>query len=244
MYRLVFVEDDDNIRNGLSNFFPWGNLGFELVESFSGGRAALSYLLENPVDVLLTDIKMPGLDGIALIERLKEAGKTPTVVFLSAYRDFEYAQRAVELGVKNYIVKSAKYDDLIDYFNTLRQWLDQKTSLPPEALEQKVHSHDDKIIRQVIALINDNIAGATLQSLAATVHLSPVYLSRYFKEKTKTNYVDFLVNKKMERASQLLREGNYGLAEISEMVGYSNEKNFSRAFRKHFGVTPADYKHL
>ena len=244
MYRLILVEDDYQIRNGLGRFFPWQQIGFELVQSFENGRQALDYLRGNHADVVLTDIRMPVMDGLTLAEALKREHHPALVVVISAYRDFEYARRAVNLGIRHYMVKSTKYDELIDVFKKIRQELDESVAreqAPPPAPEDEA---GDRIIAKITRHILGSMADASLQTAAAHVSLNPVYLSRYFKEKTGIHFIDYLITVKMKRAAELLQNKDNKIAKISEMVGYSNEKNFSRAFKKYFGVSPNEYRKL
>ncbi len=244
MYKLILVEDDYQIRNGLSRFFPWQQIGFELLQSFENGRQALEYIRDNPVDVVLTDIRMPVMDGLMLAEALKREHIPSMVVVISAYRDFEYARRAVNLGIRHYMVKSTKYDELIDVFKNIKQELDESAAqeqIPPPAHEEE---HGDRIIAKITQHILSSMATASLQTAAAHVNLNPVYLSRYFKSKTGTHFIDYLISVKMKRAAELLQARESRISKISEMVGYSNEKNFSRAFKKYFGVSPNEYRKL
>lgn len=242
MYRFILVEDDYNIRMGLSDFFPWNSIGFQLMQSFENGKKALDYLRVNQVDVVLTDIKMPVMDGLSLARELKNIWPETLVIFLSAYRSFEYAQEALDYGVRNYIVKSTKYDDLIQIFKKIHYDLDQKNRTIPSE-EITVPKLNNRIIKQVIELIDSDITKASLQYLADAMQINPVYLSRFFKEKTGVNFSEYITQKKMETASSLLRETDYSIYDISELVGYSNDKNFSRAFKKYYGVPPAGYRH-
>lgn len=245
MYRFILVEDDFHIRNGLSRFFPWNTLGFQLIECFENGKKALDFLRINKVDVVLTDIRMPVMDGLTLAKEVKKLAPDTQIIFLTAYRNFDYAQEALDCGVRNYIVKSTKYDDLIRIFTGIREDLDRKSrssSLPREPLPDP--GSDNRIIREIIGLIDADIARVSLQRLADIVQLNPVYLSRLFKEKTGINFSDYILKKKMEMAAQLLKDTNCSIYEISELTGYSNDKNFSRAFKKYYGISPTSYRHI
>ncbi len=247
MYRLVLVEDDFQIRHGLSHFFPWQEIGFAMVATFENGKQALSWLRENPADVLLTDVRMPVMDGLALIDALHQENIAICSVILSAHRDFDYAQQAMALGVHHYIVKSTRYDDLVSVFRQLRSNLDAASeAATPLPLPAPLPSgaHDERVIRLVKQCVKDDPAHACLQTIAGQVNLSPVYLSRYFKEKTGVHFIDYIITKKMTYAVALLKQQDKRLAQIAQMVGYSNEKNFSRAFKKHFGISPNDYRKL
>lgn len=243
-YRMILVEDDDQIRNGLSSFFPWEQLGFVMTGCFENGLRALEYVRGNPVDVILTDIRMPVMNGLEMLERMRLENMDAYVVILSAYRDFDYAQKAIELGVSNYIVKSTKYDELVEVFRRIHKNLEEgrvgmeiSAQLPPPAI-------NDESLEKLKAYIRRNIATVTLQSAAEYANYSPIYLSRLFKEKAGVNFISYLIQEKMQCAAELLRSPGNAIITISEAVGYSNEKNFSRAFKKYFGISPAEYRKL
>lgn len=197
MYSFILVEDDFHIRNGLSRFFPWNTLGFHLVESFENGKRALEFLKVNKVDVVLTDIRMPVVDGLTLARELKKISPDTQVIFLTAYRSFDYAKEALDYGVRNYIVKSTKYDDLLTIFSEIKKDLDNKKRKEREQGEPHLKpAVDNRIVRKVISAIDADISHASLQHLADSVQLNPVYLSRLFKEKTGINFSDYLLRKK------------------------------------------------
>lgn len=148
------------------------------------------------------------------------------------------------MGVRNYIVKSTRYDDLIEIFSQLKEELDARGNLSPAPSPAAEPRVDNQVIRQIIEAIDNDISNASLQHLADLVQINPVYLSRFFKEKTGMNFSDYILKRKMETAAGLLKNTNSTIYEISEMVGYSNDKNFSRAFKKYFGVSPTTYKHI
>ena len=72
MYKLIIIDDEEKIASGMAQLFPWQNIGFEVVQVFTGARKALQYIAENPVDVVLTDIEMPDMDGLAFIKAVRE----------------------------------------------------------------------------------------------------------------------------------------------------------------------------
>ena len=106
MYTLILVEDDQLICDGLSHFFPWKEIGFEFLGGFSDSLQAWDFIQNTPsLNVVLTDICMPGLSGLELANKLKSSYPYIWCCFLTAYQEFEYARKALSLGVKGYIDK-------------------------------------------------------------------------------------------------------------------------------------------
>ena len=89
MYQVIIVDDEAKIRNGIAGLFPWSQLGFEIAGCFSNGKAAYEYTLANHVDLVLSDIRMPIMDGLELSEKLLEK-RDIKIIFFSGYQDFEY----------------------------------------------------------------------------------------------------------------------------------------------------------
>lgn len=248
MYRLVIIEDDYQIRTGLGNFFPWTEIGFQVVGCFENGKQALDYIYSNNVDIILSDIIMPVMTGLELAEELHKKNSKIFIVFLSAYKDFDYAQQALNFGAKNYIVKSTKYDDLISVFRKIKNELDEKNTqkteeiLPEQSSNVNSDHSDNKKIKKIKDYIEKNYRNVTLQNTADEMSMNHVYLSRFFKEKTGGHFIDYVTEVRMKKAAELIKQNNFKLYQISEMVGYSNAKNFSRAFKNYFKVSPQEYR--
>ncbi|MEH7503727.1 response regulator [Neobacillus drentensis] len=246
MYNLVIADDEYEIRHGLVNYFPWEEVGFEVIGQASNGKEALGLISEGNVDVLLCDISMPKMTGIEVIKEIYLQQSSVMTVFLSGYQEFHYAQEAIKYGVKNYILKPTKFSELMDAFNQIKKQLDQRIPLKaePVLLDRNINGEDDPIIFKIKDYVKTNFKSASLEDAANTVYMNPHYISKYFKQKTDENFSDFVFQVKMEEAALLLKTMKYKAYEVSEMVGYSNAKNFTRAFRKYFGVSPKEYRLL
>lgn len=247
MYKLLITEDEFEIRNGLANYFPWAEAGFELAGQAENGKQAMQFIDEHHVDVLLCDIRMPVMSGLEVAEELYRRKSPIKVVFLSGFKDFEYAKSALIYGVRNYIVKPTKYNELMEVFAGIREELDEtrRTDPAPEPSDDagsRAPSASDKVIQAVKDYVEKHYRDATLEGAADTVHMNPYYVSKYFKQKTGENYSDYVIHVKMKKAAELLQDIRYKTYEVSELVGYSNAKNFTRTFKKHYGISPREFK--
>lgn len=246
LYNLVIADDEYEIRHGLSSYFPWEDLGFQVISNVSNGKEVIDIIAKLKVDALLCDIRMPIMTGIEVAEILHKNNENVSVVFLSGYKDFTYAQKAIEYGVKNFIVKPTKFSELSEVFTKIKLDLDQKKpeliDEPPLQNNKESEPSNDPVITKIQEYIAANYNSATLEEAANTVYMNPFYVSKYFKQKTGKNFSEYLLEVKMEEAAKLLKDLKYKTYEISEMVGYRNSKNFTRAFRKYFGMTPKEYR--
>lgn len=128
MYRLYLVEDDDNIRNGLSAYFDWESMGIQLAGSAADGESALNEILEKNVDIVLTDVMMPGMSGLEMAQELRNARWNGSLVFLSAYGDSQKLQSALRIHAADYVLKPFEDEDI---FQAMRRAV--------EKLEERKH---------------------------------------------------------------------------------------------------------
>jgi two-component system, response regulator YesN len=249
MYKLLVVDDENESRNLLCRYFPWSDLGFEIVDQLENGKLALQYILNNPVNVVLCDIKMPFLDGIELSKEIFNRKLKIKVIFLSAYKDFEYAHNALIYGVSDYIVKPSRYNEIFEVFSSLKKVLDSESQFNDNyVFEAKANdfkdlsAYDSKIISFIKNYVKEHYKYAKLEDIAEAVHMNPNYLSQFFKQKTGECFSSYLIKVKMNHAAELLTDVRYKTYEVSEMVGYSNTKNFTRTFRSYYGKSPKEYR--
>jgi YesN/AraC family two-component response regulator len=105
MYKLMFVDDEKLILDGLKYILDWNSMDIEIVHEAKNGKDALEKFKEDPVDIVITDINMPIMSGLTLIKEIKKINKDVSFIVLSGYDEFSYAQQAITLGVENYILK-------------------------------------------------------------------------------------------------------------------------------------------
>jgi len=127
MYRVMIVEDEIPIRNIIAKIINWDRLGFNLVYQADNGQMALTYLEEESVDLVITDISMPFIDGLELCKRIVQHWPDTTIVILSGHSEFDYAQKAIGLGVSNYILKPITKSGFSDTLTEIRREMDKKT---------------------------------------------------------------------------------------------------------------------
>lgn len=114
MIRVMLVDDEPFIRKGLRQLVNWGEYGFEVVAEAENGARAIEILQELSVDLMFVDIKMPGMTGLELIEYVREnISADIQIVVLTGYADFDYAQRAIQLAARDYVLKPVKEEELI-----------------------------------------------------------------------------------------------------------------------------------
>lgn len=144
MHRVLIVDDEIDICRGLGILINWEGLGFDAADFACDGAEALYKLRTGIYDVLVTDIRMPEIDGIELIKKIYEAKYPIKTVVLSGYKDFEYARAAVEMGVKNYLLKPISRDELIRTMEAI------KKELEDELVQSKKIKESENVIMERI----------------------------------------------------------------------------------------------
>lgn len=232
MLKVIVLDDEIKIRNGITNLIN-GLEGFKVLETFERAIEAIEYIENNCVDIIVTDIKMPEISGLEFIERILDTSNEVYTIILSGYSDFNYAKKAIELGIYRYLTKPTDIKELI---NTLE-------GIKREVEKEESKEVDNLIISKVILYIEENYSNKiTLQSIADKVFISPSYLSRLFKKHMGINLNEYILEYRMEKAKNYLKQARYNINEVANLVGYKDTKYFSSSFKKIIGLTPIEYR--
>lgn len=238
---LLIADDESIIRKGLSSI-PWNEYGITLLSPACDGLSAKVTIETETVDILLTDIRMPGLDGLELAAKLLERNPNARIIILSGYAEFEYAHRAIGLGAVSYLLKPARISDIIGAVQKAMRAIQSQ----PETASQ-LQPIPDSIVqagcRPVLSFILQNYEQPmTLPALAQQFHFSPSHLSRSIKKATGYSFIQFLTAVRIYHAALALRSSNLRISEISANVGIPNEQYFSQLFKNNYGVSPNVYR--
>jgi len=240
MYGLVIADDELIIRQGLMTI-PWNEYDIEVVGIASNGSEALDMVRTKCPDILLTDIRMPGLDGLSLIEAAKKYNPEIQAILLTGYEDFEYARGAIRLGAIGYILKPSEPEEIIESIERAKKKLEAihgRNNIGANNSKVK-----NKIICKLIEYIEEHYKeDITLQTAAEHVHMNHIYLSRLFKKETGETFLDYLTKFRLKKASVLLMKNEYKIYEIALEVGITDSGYFSQVFRKYYGMTPSEYR--
>ena len=129
MYQAVIVDDEPYIVEHLTHAIDWNGFQLEIGYAATSSVKALEYVLANPVSIVITDIAMPDIDGLSLIQRIKEAKPYIYVIVLSAYNNFEYARTALKYGAENYLLKPIDSDELSDTISQIAGHIQEREQL-------------------------------------------------------------------------------------------------------------------
>lgn len=126
MYRVIIADDEPWVAYRLIHLVSWADLGFEVIDTAINGIEAAQKCLDQKPDILISDIRMPGKDGLEIIKALRDEGMPIECVLISGYAEFDYAQRAIKLGAFDYLVKQVSREQLEALLLRLKNKLDER----------------------------------------------------------------------------------------------------------------------
>ena len=249
MLKVVIVEDEDIIRKGLVCTVDWQSMGACVVGEASDGEQGLQVVREQQPDVVLTDIRMPRISGLAMAEALQQSGSRAAIVFLTSYADFAYAQEALRLGAADYLLKPVEEEELRAVLQKLARTEGEKgqpeTSNLPELVDWLGLLQQDGLnpyVRDGLGLIAAHYRERlSVEQTADALGISASYLSRKLKENTGHTFNSLVTRYRLQQSLALLREGRLRVYEVAEQVGFSDYKNFAQVFRKYLAMTPSQF---
>lgn len=236
----MIVDDEIRIRNGLEKLIS-GQDNYEIVGVFADAFSLLRVLDSSPVDVIITDIRMPAIDGLELIRNIREKNTAIKIIILSGYGNFNYAQEAIKLGVYRYLLKPTNPKELLSVLKELES--DRYTVPPREVDDAASTSVNHIIIQRALQYIEVHYnKKINLREIAKYLHISPNYFCDLFKKHLNKTFVEYVNDYRIEKSKLLLKDIALSISEVSQAVGYSESKYFCNIFKKKTGITPTEYR--
>lgn len=242
VYKVVLVDDEALIVEGLCRVVDWAGHNCQVAATACDALSGAQAIRLHRPDILFTDIKMPGEDGLTMLAGLKGEFPRMQIAVLTGYRDFEYAQRAIRLGVARFLLKPSKMDELEEALAFMTGMLDR---LPPaEKAEDTANTAANSfIVRQARAYIAQHSGSKlSLQDVADHCFISQWHLSKLLNKHLGQTFYDLLNAERMQRAKELLEDPALRISEIAERVGYADTAHFSRVFKKLEGMSPGEWR--
>jgi two-component system response regulator YesN len=249
MTNILLVDDDAMVLDGLRTTIDWDGNGFTVVALVSNGARALEVIESQKIDILVTDIVMPVMDGLELTRKTREKSPDTKILLLSSYNDFEYAREGIRLGASDYLLKpTLESEDLIRVLDEIRQQLkpDRRSTLLGH-IRENTQDHEwgfhKRLVNKALDYMDEHYTEIiTLQDVADHIAISKNYFSEIFKKVTGHNFIDHLIYLRLYRAQELLTTTSLKIYEIAELCGFNDVKYFSKLFRNKMNLSPADYR--
>ena len=253
MYRILVVDDEQEMALSIGEMLREPLADMAEVSVLVSGRSARDELSGNSIDILLTDIQMPGINGFDLLHHIQEKELKTRVIFLTGHQRFDYAYEAVKSPGTRFIIKMEREELIIGCVREVLRELDaarQNIELLSRVRELASERYDEapalqpmdtveKVKEYICSHSGDEITVATI---ASCLHFHPAYLSRVFRDVTGKKLSSFILEKKMTDAKDSLRSSGCSVADISRALGYQSPQAFGRVFKKELGITPNEYR--
>ena len=246
IYQIVVVEDETLARNSLVKKIENAGLGFQVVGEAANGMDALEMVHNLLPDLLVTDIRMPIMDGLELVKHVYEQYPRMKCLIVSGYSEFEYAQQAIRYQVEDYILKPIEEKQLTETLYCIRTALDKEAILRSQQTENfsQLSLSPEQVVSRLETYLRENFASAvSLDDLARRFGADPSTLSRLFKKFNRDAPVKFLIYLRINEARRLLScSPELDVRAIAELVGYQDPFYFSRLFKQATGMSPSEFR--
>jgi YesN/AraC family two-component response regulator len=265
MFKVLLIDDEEIVREGLRLTVNWQSLGCGIEAEACDGEEGIKLIKLIKPDIIFTDIRMPGIDGLNMISQIKSLIPECKIIILTGYRDFEYAQEAIRVGAFRFILKPSKTDEItqaiteaVDQLKKSRVSMENLNNISKKIKELYGIKTDDNsitkldnkdinkssyLVKKAIDFMKENYKNdISLSKTAEILFISTWHLSKILKKETGSTFVDLLNEIRINEAKKLLIESNCKIYEVSEMVGFEDVSYFTRLFKKLVGLTPMEYK--
>lgn len=266
MYRVVIIDDEPIIVEGLTKGVEWDKWDCEVCGSASDGIAGMALINEKRPDILITDISMPQMDGLTMTAALRSSFPNMQITILTGFREFDYAKRAIELGVTRFLLKPSKFAEIEEAVTAMCGKLKKSARIAEEQEvlrnagqedeektpgrnteedpeEQTVSKAGSFIVNQALEYMRDHYAEKLrLQDVADRVFVSQWHLSKLLNRHTGKTFSELLNGIRIEKAKELLEEPGLRVSDVAENVGFVDLAHFSRVFKSVSGMSANEYR--
>lgn len=246
--KALLIDDERHTIDVLKVVVDWEELGFYTLDCFTNPFEALDAVLKNNYDLIISDIKMPGINGIQLLKKARLLGVKSKFIMLSAYGEFEYAQEAIRQDVISYLLKPIDERSLeVALKKATKQIKEEQRALVPSEIPDidiiSTESDNYKLIQKAITFLVENYnKNLTLTDISDHVYMSKNYFSTLFKKETGISVWGYLKKLKIAKAKNMLQTTLMKNSEISSVIGYENTSHFNKVFKELTGKTPHEYR--
>ena len=246
MLKVLIVDDEAVVRRGIVLGIDWASLGCAVVGEAANGEEGLAAAERYSPNLIITDVRMPHMDGIEMMRVLRERGSTAHVIVLTAYNDFDYARSALRFGAADYL------SEALPRPGARRRH--RARAREGRGLLQSRSAQDDllalpkgdksKYVLQTLEYIAAHYADADINitTIARSIGISEGHLSHVFKKETSYTALGYLTLYRIHMARRLLADCRYKVYEVAGMVGYRDVAYFGSTFKKLTGLSPSEYQ--
>lgn len=244
-YTVVVAEDEELLLNSLIQKIENMDLDFEVIGKAQTGAQAFDLVKDLAPDLLISDIKMPVVDGITLLENVHDKYPYIKTIIISGFSDFEFARRAIKINVSEYLLKPIDPGELYSALLHIKTKLDIEQSTYSDIFNDAMtRNTPEQIAKALREYINGNYnEDINLNLIAHGMNYSAAYLTKLFCVQYEITPSKYMISLRISRAKYLLSHNQeLSIKQIGEIIGYHEQGYFSRIFKKYTGISPLEYR--
>lgn len=249
MYKVIIIDDEPIIVTGLVKLIPWKEYGCEVAGTAYDGLEGLSVIRDIRPQIVISDIYMPKMNGLAMAAALKSEFEDMELSLLTGYRDFDLAQEAIRLGVTRYILKPSNMEELQEAVRVMAANLKRKgitgqeEKEPASAVPEQESAAGSFTVNRALAYMKENYSRkVTLTDVADNTYVSQWHLSKLLKRHTGKSFSELMNEIRVDEAKKLLLDPSLRVGDVADLVGFVDMAHFSRVFKKFAGVSANEYR--
>lgn len=244
MYKVVIVDDEPMIAEGLTKGIEWTKWDCRVVGTAHNGEEGIEIIRSLKPHILITDISMPKMDGLKMIAALKSEFPHLQISILTGFREFDYAKKAIELGVTRFLLKPSKYAELEEAITAMTEKIPREQAEDSDEAESEENSTANSfIVNNALEYMRTHYnEKLRLADVADEVYVSQWHLSKLLNKTTGQNFSELLNAIRMEKACELLHDPQLRISDIAEQIGFVDLAHFSRVFKKVEGISANEYR--
>ena len=234
----MIIDDEPIIVEGLSKSISWEKWNCEVVATANDGYEGRELIQKYKPNIIFCDISMPELDGLTMIAGLKSEFEDMEISILTGYRDFDYAQQAVNLGVTRFLLKPSSMKEIEEAVETMTENLKKK-----HILVEPHETVNSFIVKNAMKYIDEHYnEKLTLPEVAEKTYVSQWHLSKLLNKEMKKSFSEILNDTRIKRAKKLLEDSSLRIGDVAREVGFLDFAHFSRVFKKVEGISANEYR--
>lgn len=238
----MIVDDEPLMRKYLRENLSRIASQWEVCGEAEDGIQAVALLKERPFNLVLTDIKMPEMDGLELANYIYQTLPCTKVAIISGFDEFDYARRALRCGVVDYLLKPLSDKVIADTLATVAEKLNCSPPMETSAPQSEC-ANTGSLPERACAYIRSHYSDPISLALVADIlNVTPSYLSDLFHKSVGESYSKYLLRIRMEEAVRILRANPHEkIYDLAQKTGFASSKHFHSVFKKFYGMTPSEF---
>ena len=255
-YRVLLVDDEELALAGMEHGVDWPSLLVGHIYKADSLKSAKEIMRRHPIDLMVSDIEMPGGTGLQLLEWVREQKRQMSCIFVTCHPEFDYMRKAIQLKCYDYILKPINYEEFAKVLKELVHKMEAKELGTGEAeavnwggmtdwdiREQGRQKQERNVEQEVKRYIREHMVdNITVADIAEALHFNAQYLMRAFKGKTGLSIIEYITQARVDTAKKILRDTKLPIKEVANLAGYGDYAYFARVFRKETGKSPSQYR--